>query len=71
MMGTEHIDPSLCLYLSAYLMCIDNKHLKDIVPRGNGTLCQVLNVKLKHNAQSYKCKKTLRKESVDSQCNRC
>jgi hypothetical protein len=56
MMGTKHIDPSLSLYLGAYLMCIDNKHLKDKVPRGNGTLCRVLDVKLKHNAPSYKCK---------------
>ncbi len=56
MMGTKHIDQLLCLYLGAYLMCIDNKHLKDKVPRGNGTLCQVLDVKLKHNAPSYKCK---------------
>jgi hypothetical protein len=57
MMGTKHMDPSLCLYLDAYLMCIDNKHLKDKVPIGNGTLCQVLDVILKHNAPSYKCKK--------------
>jgi hypothetical protein len=56
MMGTKHIDPSLCLYLGADLLCIDNKHLKDKVPRGNGTLCQVPDVKLKHNAPSYKCK---------------
>ncbi len=56
MMGTKDIDPLLCLYLGAYLMCIDNKHLKEKMPRGNGTLCQVLNVKLKHNAPSYKCK---------------
>ncbi len=56
MMGTKHIDPLLCLYLGAYLMCIDNKHLKDKVPRGNGTLCRVLYVKLKHNTLSYKCK---------------
>jgi hypothetical protein len=56
MMGTKHIDPSSCLYLGVYLMCIDNKHLKDKVPRENGTLCQVLDVKLKHNAPSYKCK---------------
>jgi hypothetical protein len=53
MMVTKHIDPSLCLYLGAYHMCIDNKHLKDKVPKGNGTLCQVLDVKLKHNAPSY------------------
>jgi hypothetical protein len=50
MMGTNHIDPSLYLYLGVYLMCIDNKHLKDKLPRGNGTLCQVLEIKLKHNA---------------------
>jgi hypothetical protein len=39
MMGTKHIDPLLFLYLGAFLMCIDNKHLKDKVPRGNCTLC--------------------------------
>jgi hypothetical protein len=37
-------------------MCIDNKHLKDKVPGGNGTLCRVLTIKLKHNAPSYKSK---------------
>ena len=37
MMGTKHLDPALCLHLGAYLMCIDNKHLKDKVPRGNGS----------------------------------
>jgi hypothetical protein len=56
MMGTKHIDPLLCLYLGAYLMCIDNKHLKDKAHRGNGTLCKVLDVKLKQNAPSFKCK---------------
>ncbi len=29
MMGTKHIDTALCLYVGAYIMCIDNKHLKD------------------------------------------
>ncbi len=62
MMGTKHIDPLLCLYLGAYLMCIDNKHLKDKVPRRNDTLCQVLDVKLKHNAPSYKCKNYYRRK---------
>jgi hypothetical protein len=52
MMGTKHMDPALCIYLGAYLMCIDNKHLTDKVPRGNGTLCRVLDFKLKHNAPS-------------------
>ncbi len=56
MMGTKHIDTSLCLYLGANLLCIDNKHLKDKVPRGNGTLCHVLDVKRRHNAPRYKCK---------------
>jgi hypothetical protein len=62
MMGTKHIDPSLCLYLGAYLMSIDNKHLKDKVPRGNGTLCRVLDVELKHNAANYKCKNYYRRK---------
>ena len=56
MMGSKHIDPALCIYIGAYLICIDNKHLTDKVPWGNGTLCRVLGVKLKDNAQSYKCK---------------
>jgi hypothetical protein len=56
MMGTKHIDPALCIYIGAYLICIDNKHLTAKVPRGNGTLCRVIDVKLKDNAQSYKCK---------------
>jgi hypothetical protein len=34
----KHIDPALCLYIGASLICIDNKHMKDRVPRGNGTL---------------------------------
>ncbi len=31
--GTKHIDPALCMYVDAYLMCIDNKHLKDKSPK--------------------------------------
>ena len=56
MMGSKHIDPALCIYIGAYLICIDNKHLTAKVPRGNGTLCRVLGMKLKDNAQSYKWK---------------
>jgi hypothetical protein len=44
MMGSKHIDPALCIYIGAYLICIDNKHLRDKVPPGNGTLCRVLGV---------------------------
>ncbi len=53
MMGTKHIDQALCIYIGAYLICIDNKHLRDKVPRGNGTLCRVVSVKLRKNASSY------------------
>jgi hypothetical protein len=57
MAGTKHIDPALCLYIGAHLICIDNKHLKDKVPRGNGTICRVIGIKLKEEPQSYKWKK--------------
>jgi hypothetical protein len=56
MAGTKHIDPSLCLYVGAHLICIDNKHLKDKVPRGNGTTCRVIGIKLKKEPQGYKWK---------------
>jgi hypothetical protein len=39
-MGSKHIDPALCIYIGAYLICIGNKHLRDKVPWGNGTLCK-------------------------------
>lgn len=54
--GTKHIDPALCLYIGAYIMCIDNKNLKDKVPRGNGTTCRVIGFKIKNDATSYKYK---------------
>ncbi len=54
--GTKHIDPALCLYVGAHLICIDNKHFKDEVPRGNGTICRVIGIKLKKEPQSYKWK---------------
>jgi hypothetical protein len=56
MAGTKHIDPALCLYVGAHLICIDNKHLKDKVPRGNGTICRVIGIKLKEQPQSYRWK---------------
>jgi hypothetical protein len=37
MMGSKHIDPALCIYIGAYQICIDIKHLRDKVPRGNET----------------------------------
>jgi hypothetical protein len=56
MAGTKHIDPALCIYVGAHLICIDNKHLKDKVPRGNGKICRVIGIKLKEEPQSYKWK---------------
>ncbi len=57
MARTKHIDLALCIYVGAHLKCIDNKHLKDKVPRGNGTICRVIGIKLKEEPQSYKWKK--------------
>jgi hypothetical protein len=56
MAGTKHIDPALCIYVGAHLIYIDNKHLKDKVPRGNGTICRMIGIKLKEEPQSYKLK---------------
>jgi hypothetical protein len=56
MAGTKHIDPALYIYVGAHLKCNDNKHLKDKVPRGNGTICRVIGIKLKEEPQSYKWK---------------
>ncbi len=56
MVGTKRIDPALCIYVGAHLICIDNKHLKDKVPRGNGTIFRVIGTKLKEQPQTYKWK---------------
>ena len=45
------IDPALCLYIGAYLICIiKNDFLKEKVPRGNGTLCRLVSIKMKDDA---------------------
>jgi len=50
--GTKKIDPLLCLRIGAYICCvIDNSHLKERVPRGNGTVCRVSSIKLKEGSQ--------------------
>ncbi len=41
---TIHIDPALCIYIVASFICIANKHLKDKVLRGNGTMCRVIGI---------------------------
>ena len=53
MSGHKHVDPALCLYKGAYLICtIGNEHLSEKVPRGNGTLCRLVSMKIKSNATS-------------------
>ena len=53
----KHVDPALCLYVGAHVMCtIDNKGLTEKVPRGNGTLCRVVSVKLRNHPTSLVCK---------------
>ena len=50
----KHVDPALCLYIGCYLICtVDNVHLTKKVPRGNGTLCRLVGMKLKESATSY------------------
>ena len=50
MSGTKRVDPALCLYVGAYLICtIGNENLRNKVPRGNGTLCRLVGMKLKPN----------------------
>ena len=44
--GKKHVDPALCLYVGAHVLCIiDNDNLASKVPCGNGTLCQVVGIK--------------------------
>ncbi len=66
MVGTKHIDPALCIYIGVHLICIDNKHSNSKTPRGNGTLCRVLGIKLRKNATTYKWKNYYRKKCEQS-----
>ena len=51
------IDPALCLYTGCRVMCIlDNVGLTESVPRGNGTVCTVVGMKLKEQCDSFKWK---------------
>ena len=55
--STQKIDPALCLYAGAFLMCLlPNKFLTASVPRGNGKLCRLISTKMKNIAPSYLCK---------------
>ena len=51
---SKFVDPALRLYVGALCMCtVDNSHLKDEVPIGNGTLCRVVGMKLTEHAPSH------------------
>ena len=53
----KHVDPALCLYIGCYLICtVDNVHLTKKVPRGNGTLCRLVGMKLKESPTSHRWK---------------
>ena len=55
--GSKKVDPALCLYVGCYLMCvIGNEKLREKVPRGNGTLCRLMSMKLKCNPTTYRYK---------------
>ena len=52
--SSTKVDPALCLYVGAYLQCvIDNKSLNECVPRGNGTLCQLVSIKIKDHPSTH------------------
>jgi len=56
--GNKHVNPALCLYIGAYLICtVGNEFLQEKVPRGNGALCRLVSMKIKDNATSHTYKK--------------
>ena len=53
--SSTHVDPTLYLYVEAYLQCvIDNKSLNECVPRGNGTLCRLVSLKMRDHPSTHK-----------------
>ena len=69
---TQKLDPALCLYVGAHLMCVlRNEFLQEKVPRGNGTLCRLVSMKLKESAPSHQYKNYYSQKNVDSVRIRC
>ena len=55
--GSKKADPALCLYTGVYLIFIsDNNKMNEKPPRGNGTVCKFISVKIKDNAASHRVK---------------
>ena len=52
---SKKVDPALCLYVGAYLQCVvNNACLNERVPRGNGTLCRLLSIKMKDHPTTHR-----------------
>ena len=55
--GNKKADPSLCLYSGVNLIYTgDNSKMNEKPPRGNGTVCKFISVKIKENATSHRIK---------------
>ena len=55
--GNKKADPSLCLYSGINLIFTgDNSKMNEKPPRGNGTVCKFISVKIKENATSHRIK---------------
>ena len=51
--GHKHVDPARLVYNGCFVIYTgDNSHLENLVPRGNGTRCEIIEVKLKHRAET-------------------
>ena len=53
MQDHKHVDPALLVYNGcAIIYTGDNSNLENAVPRGNGTRCEIVEVKLRHGAET-------------------
>ena len=53
MQDHKHVDPALLVYNGCVVIYTgDNSHLENAVPRGNGTRCEIVEVKLRHGAET-------------------
>ena len=49
----KHVDPALLVYNGCVVIYTgDNSNLENVVPRGNGTRCEIVEVKLRHRAET-------------------
>ena len=49
----KHVDPALLVYNGCVVIYTgDNSHLESAVPRGNGTRCKIVEVKLRQGVET-------------------